>query len=132
MAVVGVGFILWGLVDIIRGANQTHPVTILMSGIAIAGLLAILLVVYPRLLFRTSRQMRDEQAQTFSDEGSEVAVSDVRSTIKWSFYQRAIVTSDLYLLLRNHRLCNVIPRRAFKTAAEAVFRDLLDRHVHTH
>lgn len=133
LAIIGVGFIPWGLVDSLRGAGQTHGVRILLSGVVIAGIVAIPVLVLPWWQFRKNARMRDEQAHAFSDEGFEVTLSDARSIAKWSFYRQAIVTSDLYFLLHNQRLCNVIPRRAFKSVAdEAVFRDLLHRHVRTH
>jgi YcxB-like protein len=127
---IGMFYALLAVQDLVSGDRSGNAAWHLGGGVVLVGMIAITVFVYPRWQFRRSARARGEQSHRFSDDGFEVSLSDSRSEAKWTFYQKVIATRDLYLLMHNNRLCNVIPRRAFASAAdEALFVDILKRHV---
>lgn len=127
---IGVYFLVQGALDL-RGGDVLGNASIhFAGGLFLVGMIATIVFIYPRWQFRRNARARGEQSHEFSDEGFEVSLSDSRSVAKWTFYQQVIATSDLYLMLHNNRLCNILPRRAFANLAdEAAFREILHRHT---
>ena len=130
VSLIGVYFLVQGALDL-RGADVLGNASLhFAGGLFLVGMIATIVFIYPRWQFRRNARARGEQSHEFSDEGFEVSLSDSRSVAKWTFYQQVIATSDLYLMLHNNRLCNILPRRAFANPAdEATFREILHRHT---
>jgi len=130
VSLIGVYFLVQGAWDLRGGDVFGNASLHFAGGLCLVGMIATLVFIYPRWQFRRNARTRGEQTHQFSDEGFEVSLSDSRSVAKWTFYQQVIATSDLYLMLHNNRLCNILPRRAFANPAdEATFREILHRHT---
>jgi hypothetical protein len=88
--------------------------------------------VVPAPRWRQSPRLAEEQEHTFSDDGIHVRAGKDRGQLPWGFYVRATETPKVYLLLRNSRQGNFIPKRGFVSPdAEAGFRALAAAHLRT-
>jgi hypothetical protein len=84
----------------------------------------------PALRWRQSPRLMEEQEHTFSEGGIFVRAGQDKGQLPWSFYARAAETPRVYVLLRNSRQGNFVPKRGFVSPeAEASFRALAAAHL---
>ncbi|MDQ6710660.1 MAG: YcxB family protein [Candidatus Dormibacteraeota bacterium] len=121
-----------GLVIFLNGADALG-IALLVIAIAWGLVIALVLLVRPRRLYRRQERLRAQQTYCFT--GSEVSWSfiDGDSRVRWTYFEDVRQAGDIYLLRHQmRRLGSVIPRRAFKTPAEeARFRQLAQLHSKT-
>jgi len=88
--------------------------------------------IVPVLRWRQSSRLAEEQEHTFSEAGIYVRAGQDKGQLPWSFYVRAAETPNVYVLLRNSRHGNFIPKRGFVSPeAEAGFRTLAAARLRT-
>lgn len=86
----------------------------------------------PALRWRQSPRLQEEQEHTFSEDGILVRAGKDKGQLPWSFYARAAETPNVYVLLRNGRQGNFVPKRGFVSPdAEANFRAVAAAHLRT-
>ena len=88
--------------------------------------------VVPRLRWRKTPRLADEQEHTFTDGGIFVRSGKDRGQLPWSFYAKVMETPHLYVLMRNNRQGNFIAKRGFLSPeAETSFRAHAADHLRT-
>ena len=88
--------------------------------------------IVPTLRWRQSPRLGEQQEHTFSEAGIYVRAGQDKGQLPWSFYVKAAETPHVYVLLRNGRQGNFIPKRGFVSPdAEAGFRALAAAHLRT-
>jgi hypothetical protein len=88
--------------------------------------------IVPRLRWRQSPRLADEQEHTFTEAGIFIRAGKERGQLPWSFYARAAETPHVYVLLRSGRQGSFVPKRGFVSPdAEAAFRTLAAAKVRT-
>ncbi len=88
--------------------------------------------VAPVLRFKQGARLATDQEHTFSRTGITVRAGKERGHLPWGFYCRVTETRNVYVLLRNSRQGNFVPKRAFVSADdEARFRALVADHLRT-
>ena len=88
--------------------------------------------VVPALRWRQSPRLAEEQEHTFTEGGIFVRAGKDKGQLPWSFYARVAETPHVYVLLRNSRQGNFVPKRGFVSpGAEASFRALAAAHLRT-
>jgi YcxB-like protein len=86
----------------------------------------------PALRWRQSPRLSEEQEHTFTEGGIFIRAGKERGQLPWSFYVKAAETPHVYVLLRNSRQGNFVPKRGFVSPdAEATFRELAAAQVRT-
>jgi hypothetical protein len=94
------------------------------------GFLADGLLIKPGVVWRRQPAMRTEQAITVSDSGVGLELAGVKSRTEWSYWSRAGLVGDAYVIFGRQRGFAQIPRRAFGSPAdEQRFRELLTAHL---
>ncbi|MGH8991346.1 MAG: YcxB family protein [Acidimicrobiia bacterium] len=79
----------------------------------------------PALRWRKSPGMAEEQEHTFTEGGIHVRAGKERGQLPWGFYTKVVETPHVYVLLRNSRQGNFVPKRGFPSPdAETSFRAL--------
>ena len=76
--------------------------------LAIASIAAV-----PGLRWRQSQKLAGEQQHTFSEERITVRAAGQQGDLPWDFYARVVETPRVYVLMRNRKQGNFVPRRAF-------------------
>lgn len=88
--------------------------------------------IVPALRWRQSPRLAEEQEHTFTEGGIFIRAGKDRGQLPWTFYVRAAETPHVYVLLRNSRQGNFVPKRGFVSPdAEATFRELAAAQVRT-
>ncbi|MGH9035008.1 MAG: YcxB family protein, partial [Acidimicrobiia bacterium] len=88
--------------------------------------------VVPVLRWKQSPRLQEEQEHTFSAGGIFVRAGQDKGQLPWDFYVKAAETQHVYVLLRNGRQANFVPKRGFVSPdAEATFRALAAAHLRT-
>jgi hypothetical protein len=88
--------------------------------------------IVPKLRWRQSPKLADEQEHTFTEAGIFIRAGKERGQLPWSFYAKATETPNVYVLLRSNRQGNFVPKRGFVSPdAEARFRELAAARVRT-
>jgi hypothetical protein len=101
-------------------------------GVVVLALAAAAFWIVPVLRWRQSPRLQEEQEHTFSEGGIYVRAGQDKGQLPWSFYARAAETPRVYVLLRNSRQGNFVPKRGFVSPdAEASFRVLAASHLRT-
>jgi hypothetical protein len=123
-------FLLFELAIAIVGIIVSSTVLIAIGG---AGALIYAVQIWwwrPQQMWRRQALMRSEQTLTISDEGIAIQYAGAASTTQWSFWNRARLIGDAYVLQGNARGYTLIPRRAFASPAdETRFRELVAAHT---
>ncbi|MGH8975988.1 MAG: YcxB family protein [Acidimicrobiia bacterium] len=101
-------------------------------GVIVLALAGGSFLIVPKLRWRQSPKLADEQEHTFTDAGIFIRAGKERGQLPWSFYARAAETPHVYVLLRSSRQGNFVPKRGFvSTEAEAHFRELAAGQLRT-
>ena len=88
--------------------------------------------IVPSLRWRQSPRLAEEQEHTFTEGGIVVRAGKEKGQLPWSFYVKVAETPHTYVLLRNSRQGNFIPKRGFVSPeAETSFRALAATHLRT-
>ncbi|MGH7536466.1 MAG: YcxB family protein, partial [Gemmatimonadales bacterium] len=88
--------------------------------------------IAPGMRFKQTPRMHVDQVHTFSGTGISVLAGEERGNLPWGFYIRATETKNLYVLLRNAKQGNFVPKSAFPSDEdEDRFRDLVADHIRT-
>jgi hypothetical protein len=88
--------------------------------------------VVPALRWRQSPRLAEEQEHTFTEGGIFVRAGKDKGQLPWNFYARVAETPRVYVLLRNSRQGNFVPKRGFVSpGAEASFRQIAAAHLRT-
>jgi hypothetical protein len=86
-------------------------------GTVVLALAAASFFIVPALRWKQSPQLA-EQKHTFSEDGILVRAAGNTGRLPWGFYRRARETARVYVLLRNRRQANFLPKRAFASPEE--------------
>jgi YcxB-like protein len=99
-------------------------------GLALPAIIAVALLVVPRIAYAGNAKLRDPYQLTFSDKGIRFETTSIDSSLAWGLYTRVTEVRGFYLLYWGRREFTVIPKRAFETAADMqAFEALLVAHV---
>ncbi len=86
--------------------------------------------IVPALRWRQSPRLAEEQEHTFTEGGIFVRAGKERGQLPWDFYAKVAETPHVYVLLRNSRQGNFVPKRGFiSPEAETSFRALAASHL---
>jgi hypothetical protein len=121
VAVAGGGVYLWssGIARILGQVGVGGACAVVLSMIATY-------TVIPRLAFRRELRFREEYSLGFSLDGVHFRCAGVDSRIQWSWYSRALIDADSYLLYYGPRRYTFIPKRVFaSTEQQLAFEQLL-------
>jgi hypothetical protein len=101
-------------------------------GVVVLALAGGTFLIVPRLRWRHAPRLAEEQEHTFTEGGIFVRAGKERGQLPWSFYTRVAETPRVYVLLRNARQGNFIPKRGFiSPEAEEGFRALAAAKLRT-
>lgn len=113
-------------------AIATGQMSLLAFGVIFIVLAGLSLLVVPARKFKQSPQFATEQVHTFGDDGITIRAGGQSGTLPWSFYTMVRETPRTYLLMRNAKQANFIPKRGFSSPEdEARFRELAGAHLKT-
>jgi YcxB-like protein len=120
-------FVLAAVVALLYSVSDALPLLVL-AGLWF-GTGAWLYWVSPRRQYRRRRRAHEEQTLCFSDEACTARFVDAEVRLQWSLYEEVLETQEAYLLRLEKRAVNIVPKRAFTTAAdETRFRELAQGH----
>jgi YcxB-like protein len=131
-SIVSVVFLFAGTATLLFGAERDFWLGVAFCGLGLAlpALIAVALMVVPRIALARSEKLREPYRLTFSDQGIRFETTSIESNLAWSLYTRVTEVRDFYLLYWGRREFTVIPKRAFETAADMqAFDALLVAHV---
>ena len=118
-----------GAVVLLAGLTMVAPVVI-FAGLMVTGFSVWSFYVAPKVRYRQNKRLHLDQVHTFSGTGISVRAGQEHGQLPWGFYRRAVETRNVYVLLRNNREGNFIPKRAFASKQEeSRFRDLVADHM---
>lgn len=101
-------------------------------GVIVLALAAGSFFFVPALRWRKSPRLAEEQEHTFTEGGIFVRSGKEKGQLPWSFYSRVAETPHCYVLLRNSRQGNFVPKRGFVSReAETSFRALAATRLRT-
>ena len=113
-------------------AIATGQVSLAVFACVFIGLAVLSLKLVPDKKFNQSPQLASEQTHTFSEDGINVYAGGQTGTLPWEFYKFAKETPRVYLLMKNVKAANFIPKRGFSTPEdEARFRELCAARLKT-
>jgi len=114
-----------GAVTLSYGLTSGEGVAVVWGTVLLI-LAGVFLVLVPRLRWRQSSHLAVEQEHTFSEERIAVRAAGQQGELPWDFYVQVVETPRAYVLMRNRKQGNFIPRRAFSSPDdEERFRQLL-------
>jgi hypothetical protein len=131
-SIVSAMLLVAGAATLLFGAERYLwlGVTFCGIGLALPAIIAVALLVVPRIALAGNAKLREPYRLTFSDQGIRFETTSIESNLAWSLYTRVTEVRDFYLLYWGRREFTVIPKRAFATAAEMqAFDALLVAHV---
>jgi hypothetical protein len=131
-SIVSVIFLVAGVATLLFGAERYFwlGVTFCGLGLALPTIIALALLVVPRIALAINAKLREPYRLIFSDQGIRFETTSIESNLAWSLYTRVTEVRDFYLLYWSRRGFTVVPKRAFATAAEMqAFEALLVAHV---
>ncbi len=127
VAVLLFGFGVYGLISV-----GLHWWTIIWFPLAVAEWFNLLSLSQWRtkIEFQRNPKFREEYHLTFSREHIHFKTASIDSTLQWTHYERAIESSDLFLLMYGKGLYTLIPKRCFQSSEEIdAFRTLIDQSI---
>jgi YcxB-like protein len=125
-SVFSAAFLAGGACAISLGGAQYFWLGILFLGFGLAiPLLVGFFLLLPRVMFANNPKFRFEYCLTFSEEGIHFRTTAIDSRLDWSLYKGATEVRAFYLLHYGRRDCTVVPKRAFKNAADMQVFDAL-------
>lgn len=120
-----------GVATLAVGLALGEPVP-LVWGLVLLAIAGAAFYVAPVLRWKQGARLANQQEHTFSGTGISVRAGKEHGHLPWGFYSRVTETRNLYVLLRNSRQGNFVPKRAFASADdEARFRVLVADHLRT-
>jgi len=121
-----------GAWTVLFGTDRYFWLGVLLCGIGLVlpTMMAVALLVVPRITLASSPRLHDTYHLTFSDNGIRFQITSVDSSIEWSLYTGVTEVREFYLLHWARRQFTAIPKRAFQTSAELqAFDALLVEHI---
>jgi hypothetical protein len=131
-SIVSVVFLIAGAATLLFGTERDFWFGAAFCGLALTlpAIIAVALLVVPRIALARSAKLREPYRLIFSDQGIRFETTSIESNLAWSIYTRVIEVRAFYLLYWGRREFTVIPKRAFETAAQMqAFDALLVAHV---
>lgn len=120
-----------GVATLAAGLALAEPMALVLGLVAL-GIAGASFYVAPALRWKQNLRMGAEQEHTFSGTGISVRAGKERGHLPWGFYSRATETRNVYVLLRNSKQGNFVPKKAFGSPEdEARFRVLVADHLRT-
>lgn len=120
-----------GAVLALDSADTTVWVVMLTLGLVIMVIFFVLVPLTPNRIWKRVKKQFEVRTLEISEEGvsRHTALND--TTMRWPMFSEVNRRGDLYLLLVGRGPgCFIIPRRAFRSAAdEATFRELAERSM---
>ncbi|MFA6286892.1 MAG: YcxB family protein [Opitutaceae bacterium] len=134
---------LYVLLTLLAAALAGEVWTFLLSGQSPPGMVLLILApVYfalfyfvfipfgSRRIFRQQKNLQDPATFAFTDQGMRVDSVRGHMELPWSDFHKWKANDKVLLLYHSSAIFNMIPRRAFATAADfAAFRELVERHL---
>ena len=116
---------VFGALILLVGAYVRDTVSIVW-GLVVLALAATSWRVVPGLRWKQAPLLAEHQEHRFTDDGVTVRLGGLENRFPWAFYSRVAETPWVYVLMRNPRQGNFIPKRAFASQEdESRFRRLL-------
>lgn len=116
---------VFGAVILLVGA-YTGDILAIVWGCIVLGLAAVSWRVVPGLRWKQAPLLSEQQEHVFDDDGVTVRLAGIENRFPWRFYVRVIETPWLYVVMRNGRQGNFLPKRSFRSEEdETRFRGLV-------
>jgi hypothetical protein len=123
-----IGPVVGGVV-LVAGLVMVAAVVI-FAGLMVSSFALWSFAMAPKVRYRQNKRLHLDQTHTFSGTGISVRAGKEHGQLPWGFYQRAVETKSVYVLLRNNKEGNFIPKRAFASPQEEErFRTLVADHL---
>ncbi|MCL2076176.1 MAG: YcxB family protein [Betaproteobacteria bacterium] len=112
-----VGLVWWSLIWIPLGLLEAFSLLSLRP-------------IQVRIWFKRNPQLSGTYHLSIGESGIYFRTTSIDSHVKWDIYSRFMENEALYLLIFGHRMCTVIPKRAFRTTADLeTFKSLVSRNI---